>query len=63
MPGGRGATLSFEEKLARIEDVTPQAVSSLARTIFRPERLTVAAVGQLDGDLEPAVRAVVEQFR
>jgi predicted Zn-dependent peptidase len=55
--------VDFDEKLARIDAVTPEQVSSLAARIFRPERLVVAAVGMLEGDLERAVADVVAAFR
>lgn len=57
------APLSFEEKLARMEAVTPADLSAVAREVFRPERLSVVAVGLLEAGLEAELRRVVEQFR
>jgi predicted Zn-dependent peptidase len=53
----------FAEKVARIDAVEPEQVSALARSVFRPDRLGVAAVGVLEGGLEEAVRREVERFR
>ncbi len=55
--------VGFDEKVRRIEAVTPAEVQALARRVFRPERLTVAAVGLLDSGLLAEVRRVVEGFR
>jgi predicted Zn-dependent peptidase len=54
---------SFEEKLGRMEAVTPEDVSRVARQIFTPEHLTVAAVGQLDSTLIREVKQLVTEFR
>ncbi len=54
---------TFEEKLARIEAVTPEDVARVAARIFRRERATVAAVGQLDRGRDRKLRALVEKFR
>ena len=48
--------VSFEEKVARMQSVTPEAISRVADRIFRPERLTVACVGTLRPALEEKVR-------
>jgi predicted Zn-dependent peptidase len=54
---------TLEEKLKRVESVSPADVSAMARRIFRPERMVVAAVGLLEGGLEEAVRREVEGWR
>ena len=54
--------LTFAEKLARIEAVTPLQISELAQRIFRPERLVAAAIGQLDERLRAEVERVVATF-
>jgi predicted Zn-dependent peptidase len=54
---------SFEEKVARMDAVTPADVTKVARQIFRRERLTVAAVGLLDEGRDQDVRKLVENFR
>ena len=54
---------TLEEKLARLERVTPDSVREVARKIFRPERLTVACVGQLSSRRATEVRRIVEGFR
>ncbi|HEX2569037.1 MAG TPA: pitrilysin family protein [Polyangia bacterium] len=54
---------SFEEKIARMEAVTPEDVSRVARAIFTPEHLTVATVGQLDGAIVREVKQLVTNFR
>jgi predicted Zn-dependent peptidase len=53
---------TFEEKVQRMSSVTPESVRDVARAVFRPERLTVACVGQLDDGLAEEVRAAVEGF-
>ena len=55
--------LAFEEKLARIDAVTPDDVSALAGRIFRPERMVAATVGTLSPSLQAQVRSVVDRFR
>jgi predicted Zn-dependent peptidase len=54
---------SFDEKLARLERVTPDSVRAVARRVFRPERLTVACVGRLPARRAAEVRRIVERFR
>jgi predicted Zn-dependent peptidase len=69
MAGWWGGTELFhgpsplEQKLERMERVTPEAVSAVARKIFRPERLTVACVGLLERGRGKEVRAAVNDFR
>ena len=58
---------SFEDKVARLQAVTPDAIQQVARKIFRPERLTVVSVGGQKGkkrasDLIVELRAIVESF-
>ena len=55
--------VTFEEKVARIESVTGEQLRQVAARVFRPERLTVAAVGVLEDGLESEVRRIVEDFR
>lgn len=55
--------MTFEEKLGRIDAVTPEELRNLAGRVFRPDRLSVAAVGLLEGGLEADVRRAVEGFR
>jgi predicted Zn-dependent peptidase len=57
------APLGFDEKLARVEAVTPADVARVAGRIFRRERLTVACVGALSKKLERGVRSIVEEWR
>jgi predicted Zn-dependent peptidase len=54
---------SFEEKVARMAAVTPERVRSVAQRIFRPERLTVAAVGTLKPKLRDELGRTVAGFR
>lgn len=54
---------SFEEKVARMEAVTPEDVSRVAREIFTPAHLTVATVGQLNGEIVREVKQLVTSFR
>lgn len=54
---------SFEVKIARMEAVTPEDVSRVAREIFTPAHLTVASVGQLDGAIVRELKQLVTNFR
>jgi predicted Zn-dependent peptidase len=51
--------IGYEEKLARVEAVTPDDVRRVAQRIFRPERMTVACVGMLPRALVRQVEAIV----
>jgi predicted Zn-dependent peptidase len=53
---------SVEEKVARVNSVTPEDVQRVAARLVRPERLTVACVGVLTKKLEREVRRIVEKF-
>jgi len=53
----------YRTKVARMEAVTPEALGRVARRLFVPERLTVAAVGDLQGARERQLRELVERFR
>src|SRR5262249_6943735 len=53
---------SFEEKLARLSQVTPESVREVARQIFRPERLTAVCVGRLGKRRAAELKAIVESF-
>jgi predicted Zn-dependent peptidase len=53
---------SVEQKVERVKKVTPEDVQRLAQRLLRPERLTVACVGQLTKKLERDVRRIVEKF-
>jgi predicted Zn-dependent peptidase len=55
--------VGFEEKVARMQAVTPEAISRVAGRIFRPERLTVACVGTLRPALESKVRDAVLSYQ
>ncbi|MSP62606.1 MAG: insulinase family protein [Myxococcales bacterium] len=55
--------LPFEDKVARMEAVTPADVRRVAAAVFQRERMTVAAVGLLDEAQVAEVKAVVEKFR
>ncbi len=55
-----GTSLSLDEKRAAMEAVTAEDIRSLARELFRPERLAFTAVGGLD-DRER--KAVVDRLR
>jgi predicted Zn-dependent peptidase len=54
--------LGFDEKVARIDAVTPEDVASVASQIFRRDRLCVAAVGLLDGK-ERDLKRLIDRFR
>jgi predicted Zn-dependent peptidase len=51
--------VSYEDKLARVDAVTPEDVRRTATRIFRPERMTVACVGLLPRSLQRQVEAIV----
>jgi predicted Zn-dependent peptidase len=53
---------SFEEKVERMQAVTPERVRAIARRIFRPERLTVACVGVLRDSVARELTGLVEGF-
>jgi predicted Zn-dependent peptidase len=54
---------TLEDKVARVRAVTPEMVQRVAARLVRPERLTVACVGQLSRKAEREVRGIVETFR
>jgi predicted Zn-dependent peptidase len=54
---------AYEVKVARMEAVTAEDVQRVARRLFVPDRLTVAAVGDLGGKLQAEVRSLVEGYR
>jgi predicted Zn-dependent peptidase len=68
MAGWLGGTSLFyppqtlDEKMARLDAVTPEAVSQVARHLFRPERLTVVCVGRTGKRRVSDVRSIVESF-
>jgi predicted Zn-dependent peptidase len=68
MAGWQGGTslfyppTTFEEKMARLQAVTPDAVREVARQIFRPERLTVVCVGRTGKRRIAQVEAIVKAF-
>jgi predicted Zn-dependent peptidase len=51
---------AYEQKVARMEAVTPEDVQRAAQRLFVPERLTVAAVGALPSGVEQKVRDLVD---
>jgi predicted Zn-dependent peptidase len=53
---------TLEDKVARVRAVTPQMVQKVAQRLLRPDRLTVACVGQLTKKIEREVRTIVESF-
>jgi predicted Zn-dependent peptidase len=53
---------SLEDKTARLAAVTPEAVSAVARMIFRRERLTVVCVGRMGKKRVQSVKSIVESF-
>jgi predicted Zn-dependent peptidase len=68
MAGWLGGTSLFyepntlEDKMARLAEVTPEAVSRVAQDIFRRERLTVVCVGRIGKRRVAQVAAIVESF-
>jgi predicted Zn-dependent peptidase len=52
--------MTYEEKLERIDAVTPEAVRRTAERIFRRERMTVACVGLLSRPLVRQIEKIVE---
>src|SRR5262249_15436603 len=68
MAGWFGGTSLFyppttlEEKVARLQAVTPDSIRQVARLIFRPERLTVACVGRTGKRRVAEVKSIVESF-
>ena len=53
----------FADKLARIERVQPEDVTRVASRVFRRDRMTVAAVGQLTRARERDLRRLAERLR
>jgi predicted Zn-dependent peptidase len=58
-----GPPPSFDERVARLHSVTPDAVCEVARRLFRPERLVVVCVGRIGKRRAAEVRGIVENFR
>jgi predicted Zn-dependent peptidase len=56
------APVPHTEKLARVGRVTLDDVRRVARRLFRPERLTVAVVGQLTERRQERLRRLLERF-
>jgi predicted Zn-dependent peptidase len=54
-----GGPVSYEDKLARVEAVTPEDVRRTAARIFRRERMTVACVGVLPRTLHRQVETII----
>jgi predicted Zn-dependent peptidase len=54
--------VDFDTKLARTEAITVDDMARVAERLFRPERLTLAAVGGLEADQEDELRRKVERF-
>jgi zinc protease len=54
---------SYQEKVARMEAVTPADIQRVARTVFRPDRLTVAAGGGLSPRQRREAERVVSEWR
>jgi predicted Zn-dependent peptidase len=68
MAGWWGGTSLFyppttlEEKMDRLQAVTPESVSAVARHLFRRERLTVVCVGRTGKRRVADVKSIVESF-
>jgi len=54
---------TLEDKVARVKAVTPERVQKVAERLLRPDRLTVACVGQLTKKLEREINNIVAKFR
>jgi predicted Zn-dependent peptidase len=54
---------SYEEKVGRMEGVGPADIQRVARTVFRPDRLTVAAAGGLSPRQRRESERVVKDWR
>jgi predicted Zn-dependent peptidase len=54
-----GGPIGYEDKLARVDAVTPEDVRRTATRIFRPERMTIACVGLLPRALQRQVETIV----
>jgi predicted Zn-dependent peptidase len=53
---------SLEDKVARVHQVTPEAVKRVAERLCRRDGLTVACVGMLPKKLEREVRSIVDDW-
>jgi predicted Zn-dependent peptidase len=54
---------SYEEKIARMEAVTPADIQRVARHVFQRERLTVAAAGGLSPKQRRDAERVIKEWR
>jgi predicted Zn-dependent peptidase len=57
-----GGPTGYEEKLRRVEEVTPADVMEMARRVFQRERLTVACVGLLEPAARRKLQRIVDAF-
>src|SRR5262249_59483143 len=55
--------LGFEEKVARMEAVTPADIQRAAQEVFRPDRLVVAASGGLSEKQRKGLGKLVRTWR
>ena len=54
---------SYEEKVARMETVSPEDIQRVAQAVFLPERLTIAAAGGLSSRQRREAERVVKEWR